>query len=366
MVGGVIALLIAGYLSLWPVPIEPVAWKAPAAPGYVGVHAENRKLVGLQKIDLHGEVGPEHVVIGPDGKVYVSVLSRRIVRMAPDGSGQEVFASTGGRPLGMAFDGSGNLIVADAHKGLLSVAANGAMSVLAASVAGDPVRFADAVVVARDGAIYFTDASQRFAPGAHGGTMNAATLDVLEQSATGRVLAYSPASKSVRVVAQGFSFANGIALSADERSLFVNETGRYRVWKIAAAADTADAVDVKQAPPAMASVLLDNLPGYPDNLMRGLDGRIWLGLAGQRDGLDALAERPVLRKVAWRVLQAAPESLVKPKRYGHVMAFTEDGTVVADLQDPSGTSPVVTGATEVAGRLYIHNIDGRELGWVQY
>ena len=57
-------------------------------------------------------------------------------------------------------------------------------------------------------------------------------LDILEQAATGRVLAYDPATTSTHVVAHGFSFANGIALSSDGQSLFVSETGRYRIWKI--------------------------------------------------------------------------------------------------------------------------------------
>jgi hypothetical protein len=46
------------------------------------------------------------------------------------------------------------------------------------------------------------------------------------------------------------------------------------------------------------------------------------------------------------------------------MAFTDDGTVVADLQDPSGQSPLTTGLTEMAGRAYIHNVDGTRLGWL--
>lgn len=37
-----------------------------------------------------------------------------------------------------------------------------------------------------------------------------------------------------------------------------------------------------------------------------------------------------------------------PKTYGHVMAFTEDGKVVADLQDPSGAYPETTAVTETA------------------
>src|SRR5690349_7562203 len=92
-----VTLVLAAYLGLWPVPIAPVSWDAPTAPGYTGVHAANSKLAGVQRIDLHGEVGAEHVLAGPDGKLYTGVKRGKIVRMLPDGSGQEVFADTGGR-----------------------------------------------------------------------------------------------------------------------------------------------------------------------------------------------------------------------------------------------------------------------------
>ncbi|MES2151837.1 MAG: SMP-30/gluconolactonase/LRE family protein [Pseudomonadota bacterium] len=349
--------VLAAYLSLWPVPIEPVAWHAPAAPGYTGAHAANTKLLGLQQVDLNGEVGPEHLVPGADGKLYTGVESGRILRMNPDGSELQVFSVTGGRPLGMVFDTGGRLVVADAVKGLLSIDADGKVTVLASAQAGGPLHFPDGVVVANSGKIYLTDASMRFAPAQWGSTMEAATLDVLEQSSTGRVLEYDPASKALRVVATGLSFANGIALSADEQNLFVSESGRYRVWRIAAAADR---LDVAQ-PSAQALVVLDNLPGYPDNLMRGLDGKLWLGLAGQRNDLDAMAGRPLMRKLALRI----PRMFwPPPKPYGHVIAFTEDGKVVADLQDPSGNSPVTTGVTETKERLYIHNVSGKSLGWL--
>jgi sugar lactone lactonase YvrE len=303
-------------------------------------------------------VGPEHIAFGKDGKLYTTVLSGNILRMNPDGSAQEVFANTGGRVLGFDFDAAGNLIAADAVKGLLSISPDKTITVLANEVEGVPILYADAVVVAASGKIYFTDASTRFAPAKWGGTFEASVLDILEQSATGRVLEYDPATRTTRVVAKGLSFANGLALSRYELNLFVNETGRYRVWKIAV---TANDLDVSQ-PSEQARVLFDNLPGYPDNLMRGQDGRIWLGFAKPRNPtIDKLADKPFLRSLTLRL----PRALWPiPRTYGHVMAFTEDGQVVADLQDPGGTYPETTAVTETHDRLYIQSLHARGLGWL--
>jgi sugar lactone lactonase YvrE len=351
-------LVLAAYLALWPVPIQPQRWQAPAAPGYTGVHAQNQRLAGLRMIPLGADEGPEHVVRARDGKLYAAVASGNILRMNPDGSALEVFVNTGGRVLGFDFDAAGRLIAADAVKGLLAIGADRRVTVLADMVGGDTIRYADAVVVARNGKIYFTDASTRFAPAAWGGTFEASILDIVEQSATGRVLEHDPLRQTTRIVARGLSFANGLALSADELSLFVNETGQYRVWKIAVAADNLNIVQGS----AQARVLLDNLPGYPDNLMRGLDGRIWLGLAKPRNALvDAMAGQPWLRQLTLRL----PRVLWPvPKAYGHVIAFTEDGTVVADLQDTTGAYPETTGVTETPDRLYVQSLHAKGLGWL--
>ena len=362
----IVVLALAAYLALWPVPIHAVAWKAPPVPGYTGAHAPNDKLAGLTLIPLGAEAGPEHVVLGPDGKLYAAVASGNIVRMNPDGSAQEVFANTGGRVLGFDFDAAGRLIAADAEKGLLAITAVGPdrkvtllTDKVGDKVGGDPIRYADAVVVAKSGKIYFSDASGRFAPAQWGGTFEAAVLDIIEQACTGRVLEYDPVANGTRIVAKGFSFANGVALSGDEQTLFVAETGKYRVWKISVAANDLDVG--KEGATAQASVLFDNLPGYPDNLMRGQEGRIWLAFSGPRSpDVDAMAGKPFLRELTLRL----PRALWPlPKRYGHVMAFSEDGKIVADLQDPSGAYPQTTGVTESADRLYIQNLHLNVLGW---
>jgi hypothetical protein len=130
------------------------------------------------------------------------------------------------------------------------------------------------------------------------------------------------------------------------------------VWKIAASASN---LDLRGETPE-ASVLLDNLPGFPDNLMRGLDGKIWVGLYAPRDHLlDEISDLPFWRKLALRL----PPALRTPNTaQGHVFAFNEEGQIMADLQDPSGSFPKTTGVTETADKLYIHTLNEQGLAWL--
>jgi sugar lactone lactonase YvrE len=371
---GTVALVVA-YLLLWPVPVQPVAWQAPKAPGYAGPHAVNQRLAWLQQLPLAGDVGPEHVVVREEQGttwLWMAVGSAdhkrgRIVRMKADGSAREVVAETGGRPLGFDFDSEGALIVADPmfgdHGALLRIKGRGAgarIEVLTNNVGGDALRYVDAVVVAKSGLIYFSDASQRFGPRAFGGTFNASVLDILEHRCSGRILVHNPATKRTRVMFSGLCFANGVALSSDERHLFVAETGEYRIWKLSIDAHGLDARKALAAPDANARVLLDNLPGYPDNLMRGAGGRIWTGLTKPRGAfIDDNAGKPWLRALALRL----PKALWPvPPAYGHVFAFDEEGKVLVDLQDPTGSYPETTAVTEHGGTLYIQSLNATSLG----
>jgi sugar lactone lactonase YvrE len=354
-------VVLGAWLTLAPVPVDPVVWQAPPNPGYTGVFAANSRLAGLSTIGLDGAVGPEHISMGPDGNIYAAVAGGTILRMRPDGGGQEIWAQTGGRVLGFAFDGRGRMIAADAMRGLLAIAAEAPHHVMLLADRmpdGEPIRFADAVTLGRDGSIYFTDATQRFSPLELGSPFEASALDFLEHRPTGRVLVRE-ADGRIAVVASGLSFANGIVLSEDGRSLFVAESGAYRVWRIDAAAR---GLDLRAGPRAGARIILDRLPGFPDNLTRGMDGRIWLGLAKPRTAsADAMAGYPFMRKLALRL----PHFLWPlPPSYGHVLAFTEDGRVVADLQDPKGAYPETTGVLETADRLYIQSLHASSIGWL--
>ena len=153
-------------------------------------------------------------------------------------------------------------------------------------------------------------------------------------------------------MAVGIQFANGIELTPDERSVILVETGSYRIMRVAVAGHDVGDVDV----------VLDNLPGYPDNLTVGLDGRYWVGLVSSRRAIvDRLAPYPFLRKVVQRL-----PAFVRPEatRYGHVVAFTLDGRVQEDLQDPSGSFARTTGVLEQEDGLWITSLHEAELGWL--
>jgi sugar lactone lactonase YvrE len=355
----VLLILLALYLWLWPVPISALAWQPPTFRGYVGPHERNQRLADLQLVSLAPEVGPEHIAFGPDGRLYTGLVSGVVMRMNPDGSDVETYVTTHGRPLGLDFDADGRLVIADALRGLLVVEPDGTLHTLTDTVAGAPIRYADAVKVATDGRMLLTDASTRFSPRQFG-TFHAALLDVLEQSCTGRVLEFDPATSVTRIVAQGLCFPNGVELTADESELLVAETATYRVLRLPRAADALDVRRALREGTGEVTVVLDNLPGFPDNLTRGADGRYWTGLTKPRSkAIDDMAAKPWLRELTLRL----PRFLWPvPPAYSHVLAFDADGRVLLDLQDPTGRLPETSGATEHEGRLYVQSLHSTAFG----
>lgn len=73
------------------------------------------------------------------------------------------------------------------------------------------------MVEAADGSLYFSDASAKF--GLHNWY-----LDFLEAKPHGRLLKYDPSSNRVSTLLDGLRFANGVALSADQRYVVVCES----------------------------------------------------------------------------------------------------------------------------------------------
>ena len=371
---------IAAYLCFWPVQTEPVAWTPDKNLGYVGPHAPNHKLSGLQQWALgSGQEGPEFIVAHA-GVLYTGLVNGDVLKVNTDGQNHEVVANTGGRPLGLDVDGQGRLLVADAMRGLLRVSGRGPdaqietlLTNVSHPVKDDPVRYADAIKVGPGGVLWLSDATRRFGAKELGGTFEASVLDVLEHSCTGRIIRQDPATLAARVALTGLCFPNGIEFSADGKTMYISETVAYRILAVdvaklgavrAAEGDTGVPTLAEAMKQGAVGVLVDNLPGFPDNLTRSATGRLWVGLTKPRSPvIDALAGYPFVRAVTLRL----PRFLWPvPKAYGHIIAYDDTGKVVDDLQDPTGVYPETTAATEADGKLFIQSLHAHSIGWMPY
>lgn len=335
----ILSLAAAGlvYLALWPVPITPVGWEAPLDKGYTGAFERNDRLKALEFVSLQGESGPEDAAVGPDGAIYVPTHSGKILRVDIATGRSHVFATPGGRVLGIEFSDKGELYAADAYRGLLRIAADGTVTVLAdKTVDGSPIVYANDLDIAADGVIYFSDASTKFGAKANGGTLPAALLDLMEHGLNGRVLKYDRETQETTVVIAGQSYANGVALAADGSYLLIAETGTYAILKHWLTGSRAGETET----------LIANLPGFPDNINDNPDGTFWTGLVSPRSPVvDRLAGSPFFRAVIMRLPAAVRPG---PQRYGFAIRFDGDGNILENLQDPDGGYASVTGAVDAA------------------
>ena len=342
---GVLFIVCAlAYLAFWPVPIEPAAWTPPAAPSLTGTYQQNDRLAGTERLSLGPGFAPEDVAIDSEQRIYAGFDDGRIIRLQRDGRRPELFADTKGRPLGLKFDGAGNLIIADAVKGLLSVDHAEVISVLSTTVDGIPLRVTNDLDVALNGTIYFTDASSRF-------PLTNYKADILEHQATGRLLAYEPATRTTRLVLGGLSFANGVAVSPDQSFVLVNETGKYRIHRVWLNGTNA----------GKSEIFIDNLPGFPDGISSNGKDRFWLALVTPRDAtLDKLLPHPFLRKAVWRL---PPFLRPAPKRYSFVLGLDTSGRVVENLQNgASDCYAQIANVVEHDGFLYFGSIGEATVG----
>ena len=347
----------AGYLALWPVPISPAKWDAPVDAGYVGDYALNTRLANLELLPIGDTYGPEDVAYREtvEGlRIFVSGHKGEIIEINPETKAHKVIANTGGVPLGIEFSDDGTLYIADAYKGLMSMTPDGTLTLLTDAVEGTPIKYADDLDIGPGGVIYFSDASTKFGAKEIGGTMAASLLEIMEHGKTGRVLSYDPRDGVTRIVADNMSFPNGVAMAADGQSILVNETGTYSVHRI----------HVDGPRKGEREVVLENLPGFPDNINDLPDGTFILGLISKRAKfLDDNSNKPFMRKLALRL----PESLrPQAENHGFIIHLSAEGEVMHTLQDPSGAYPQATGGIAAPdGYLYVSSLSAKTLARIK-
>uniref|UniRef100_A0A0D6QWS7 Strictosidine synthase conserved region domain-containing protein n=1 Tax=Araucaria cunninghamii TaxID=56994 RepID=A0A0D6QWS7_ARACU len=311
-----------------------------------GPFAENSLLQSVEKLGEGLLKGPEDTAVDSKGMIYTATHDGWIKRMHANGSWED-WKKIGGSPLGLTVAKSGNIIVCDARTGLLNVS-DEEISVIVSEINGIKIRFADAVVEGSDGSLYFSDASTKFG-------YDRWILDNLEAVPHGRLLKYDPTTKTTRLLLDGLGFANGVALSPNEDYIAVCETWKFRCVKHW----------IKGEKLGKTEILIENLPGGPDNINLAPDGRsYWIAILKVRSrGLDIVYRSTVLRRIF-----ATRPSMLKWLGFLNSGAMVlnvaeEDGKPQKTLEDPSGKiMSFVTSAMQVGHYLYVGSLNTDFIG----
>lgn len=321
--------------------IDPVRWQAPPVDPLPEFPTAQITLVPVPG----GE--PEDVVVDADGCLWTGALDGSIVALRPGEGGPRIVGNTGGRPLGLACAGDGRLLVCDSPRGLLAMdTRTGTFETLVDTVHGRKLQFCSNVTETADGTVYFSESTSAFTVADYLGA-------ILEARGRGNLYRLESDGTATAVV-DGLYFANGVTPTADGSALVIAETQGRRLSKYWLTGPRAGAV----------TPLAVNLPGMPDNLSTGADGRIWCAMVTPANPLaDRLAAGPpLLRKMVWGLpasLQPKPEAVV------WVVAFDPDcGDPVAGLRTTHPSFSMVTGMVEADGQLWMGSIGAPYLGRV--
>ncbi|MEU0841440.1 SMP-30/gluconolactonase/LRE family protein [Streptomyces sp. NPDC005962] len=229
--------------------------------------------------------GPEHVTVDAEGRILTGTEDGHIWR----------------------------LTLPYARRGLLRVDPRSrTVRTLADEVNGTPLRFRSNVTTAADGTVYFTVSSRRYA-------LENWLGHILEHRGTDNCCGSSPAAVR-KCCATGCSSPTEVALAPDESFVAVAESGDRRIsrhWLTGPRTGKRD-------------TLVNDLPGYPDNLTRGTDGVFWVALAGPREPAVSWLHHAAtaVRRAAWATIKNLKP---RPRPTVRVLAVRPDGRIVRHL-----------------------------------
>ncbi|MDE2063001.1 MAG: SMP-30/gluconolactonase/LRE family protein [Bradyrhizobium sp.] len=339
--------------------VAPTYHALPSPPpteiGSGGPFEQNDKLRDVSLIGLGRIEAPEDVILDRNDVLYAGSRHGDIMRFfPPDYERMEVFAHIGGQPLGMAFDRQDNLYVCIGGMGLYRIAPDGAVEKATDetnrsvySVNDDSrLRLADDLDITDDGLIFFSEATVRY-------EMDEWPVDGLEARGNGRIICYDTKTGTTHTALRGLKFPNGVAVASDGKSILFAETFGCSVKRYWFAGPRKGTIEI----------VMDNLPGYPDNINLASDGNYWLALVGMRSpSLDLAWKMPGFRR---RMAKRVPvdEWLFPNINTGCVVKFNEQGKILESFWDLKGVNhPMITSMREHRGYLYLGGIANNRIG----
>ena len=339
--------------------VAPTYHRLPAPPpteiGKGGPFEQNDKLRDVSLIGLGRIEAPEDVILDRHDNLYAGSRHGDIIRFfPPDYEKMEVYAHIGGQPLGMAFDRKDNLYCCIGGMGLYRITpdrkiekATDETNRSIYSVNDDSrLRLADDLDIADDGRIFFSEATVRY-------EMHEWPVDGLEARGNGRIVCYDPRTNTTRTVLRGLKFPNGICIASDGQSILFAETFGCSIKRYWFDGPKQGAVEV----------VMDNLPGFPDNINLASDGNYWLAIVGMRSpALDLAWRMPGFRRRMGKRLPV-DEWLFPNINTGCVVKFNERGDILESHWDiKSINHPMITSMREHRGYLYLGGISNNRIG----
>lgn len=345
--GFILACVLAIGLQIYVFsPISPDLLHLPE-PSSLPSFPTNTHLQGVGKLGEGIVKDPEDVLVDENGTLYTATRDGWIKRLHRDGSWENWTILNSQALLGITLTRKGGIIVCDAEKGLIWVDEDGHPKVLLSHVNGSQIRFADDVIEASDGSLYFSVASTKF-------DFHNWYLDVLEAKPHGQLLKFDPSSLQTLIILDDLGFANGVALSRDEDFLIVCETWKFRCLKHWLKGDEAGKTEI----------FIDNLPGGPDNINLAPDGSFWIALLQVTyEGWEFVHSS----KAAKHLIATTFPSMIKKVNgvytKASVLHVGADGKIIQKLDGPDGkVMSFVTSAFEFEGHLYLGSLNSNFIG----
>lgn len=220
---------------------------------------------------------PEGLAFDKDGNLWAGGELGQVYRIDAEGHAEEI-TRLGGFCLGLTFSSTQELWVCNSglHQ-LMRIDRSGQVLDVIDSVGGVPLKTPNFSVFDRAGNLYFTDS----------GSWDHVNGCVYRLRASG----------DHEYFAGPFAFANGLALSADERFLFVAESQRDSVHRIAIHEDGSA---------GEAEIYATGLSRVPDGLVLDVEGNLYV---------TCYASDNIYR--------------VTPRREIHLLAYDPEGTRIA-------------------------------------
>lgn len=361
-----VALLVFAVLDIkWGIYRARLAQKLSLDPGRLAVGpltdvtkpgtvwSLNRELTDAPAIGVGIIEGAEDCALDNEGNMYCGDRRGWVWKFSGETYERgEVFARTGGLPLGHAWDSDGSLLVAVGGIGVQRIQMDGTVELVANRVRrslalhdDSAIRFSDDLDVAPDGSIYVSDFSTRTSPAEY-------MLEFIECRPNGRVIRIDP-DGSTDVVVRNYVFPNGICTAHDGQSILIASTGLFRV----------DRLWISGPKQGQIEPVMENLPGYPDNINRASDGNYWMSFVAMRTpASDALLDHPSARR---RMTKELPvdDWLAPQLNVSCVVKFSEQGEVLRSLWDASLQNyPMVTSMNEFRGELFLGGVHNNRIG----